>query len=108
MERAGLLRVVAVDGELVPDVRRRLPGRGAYVHPDPACLDLAERRKAFPRALRATGPLDATRVRLYLRQAGRPGGTNGTASTTRTTPTGRGVDREAGRDSDERSMSTQP
>jgi hypothetical protein len=52
-----LLRVVAIAGSVAVDRRGRLPGRGAYVHPDRACVDLAERRKAFPRALR-TGPLD--------------------------------------------------
>ncbi|HET7406731.1 MAG TPA: YlxR family protein [Mycobacteriales bacterium] len=57
-----LLRVVAVEGRLSPDPRHRMPGRGAHVHPDPACLDLAERRRAFPRALRLPGPLDATAV----------------------------------------------
>ena len=47
-----LLRVVAVDGALIPDPRRRLPGRGAWLHPVPECLSRAERRSAFPRALR--------------------------------------------------------
>ncbi|CAJ64393.1 hypothetical protein FRAAL5761 [Frankia alni ACN14a] len=36
------------------------------MHPDLACLDLAERRKAFPRALRVSGPLGSVQVRLYL------------------------------------------
>ena len=53
-----LLRVVAVEGpaglRLEPDPRRRLPGRGASLHLDPGCLDLAERRRAFGRALRVT------------------------------------------------------
>lgn len=61
-----LLRVVVVEGELVPDPGRRLPGRGASVHREPACLDLAERRRAIPRALRVPGPLDATAIRDYL------------------------------------------
>jgi len=61
-----LLRVVVVAGALVADPRGRLPGRGAYVHPDPACVDLAERRKAFPRALRHTGALDLTPLREAL------------------------------------------
>jgi predicted RNA-binding protein YlxR (DUF448 family) len=61
-----LLRVVAVNGVLVVDPRGRLPGRGAHVHPDPACVDLAERRKAFPRALRLAGPLDLSPLRAYL------------------------------------------
>ncbi|EFC78941.1 hypothetical protein FrEUN1fDRAFT_7935 [Parafrankia sp. EUN1f] len=41
-------------------------GRGAHVHPDPGCVDLAERRKAFPRALRVPGPLGLNQVRAYL------------------------------------------
>ncbi|MDQ4117196.1 MAG: YlxR family protein [Actinomycetota bacterium] len=62
-----LLRVVAVNGRLVPDPRRRLPGRGAWLHPVQGCLDRAERRSAFTRALRVPGPLDATEVRARLR-----------------------------------------
>ena len=43
---------------LVPDPARRRPGRGAHLHPDPACLDKAERRRAFGRALRLAGVVD--------------------------------------------------
>jgi predicted RNA-binding protein YlxR (DUF448 family) len=43
-----------------------LPGRGASVHPDPRCVDLAEKRRAFPRALRLPGPLDLSAVRSHL------------------------------------------
>jgi predicted RNA-binding protein YlxR (DUF448 family) len=67
-DRASLLRVVVVDGSLVVDPERRLPGRGASVHPDPACVDLADKRRAFPRALRVTGPLDVTPVRDHVRR----------------------------------------
>lgn len=61
-----MLRVVAVDGALVPDPRRRHTGRGAWVHPDIGCLRLAERRRAFPRALRIAGELDTAAVHRFL------------------------------------------
>jgi uncharacterized protein len=53
---------------LVPDPRHRLPGRGAWLHPEPECLELAERRRAFARALRVQGPVDSRRIGEYLQQ----------------------------------------
>ncbi|WP_344267302.1 YlxR family protein [Actinomadura napierensis] len=64
--KSDLLRLVVIEGEIVPDPRGRLPGRGAHLHPDPRCLDLAERRRAFPRAFRLTGPLGASALRDRL------------------------------------------
>ena len=64
-----LLRVVAGDGTVVPDPAGSAPGRGAYLHLDPACLELAERRRAFTRALRydaAGGALDLSGLEQYL------------------------------------------
>ena len=65
-----LLRVVVSSGALVPDPRRRLPGRGASVHPTPECLHAAERRRAFARALRLPGgggaPLEAGPLRDHV------------------------------------------
>lgn len=68
-DRAGLLRVVVADGVLVVDPGRRLPGRGASVHPDLACVDLADKRRAFVRALRVEGPLDVTPLREHVKKA---------------------------------------
>jgi len=51
---------------LVVDAGRCLVGRGAWLHPDPRCLELAERRRAFPRALRLAGPVDADAVRAWF------------------------------------------
>ena len=47
------------------------------MHPDPRCVDLAEKRRAFPRALRLAGPLDLTPVRET--SAGRTAGQTTTA-----------------------------
>ena len=58
--------IAAVEGVLVPDPRARLAGRGAWVHPDPACLDLAVRRRAFARALRSDVAPDVTAVRAEI------------------------------------------
>lgn len=66
--KTALLRVVAAGDRLVPDPAGRLPGRGASVHPDLRCVDLAEKRRAFPRALRLPGPLDASAVRDCVAQ----------------------------------------
>ncbi|MFK8253584.1 RNA-binding protein [Ancylobacter terrae] len=44
--------VVAPDGTLVPDIARKLPGRGAWVTATRSALDGALKRKAFGRAFR--------------------------------------------------------
>ncbi|REE99200.1 YlxR family protein [Thermomonospora umbrina] len=64
--KSDLLRLVAVEGVIVPDPGGRLPGRGASIHPDLGCLELAERRRAFPRAFRLAGPLDVDLLRRHL------------------------------------------
>ena len=64
--KSDLLRVVAAGDEIVPDVTFRLPGRGAYLHRSLACLERAERRKAFPRALRQAAALPSGKVAEYL------------------------------------------
>ncbi|MBX7268423.1 YlxR family protein [Micromonospora sp. Llam7] len=72
-----LLRIVAIGDEadfsLQPDPARSLPGRGANMHPDPACFAQAVRRRAFGRALRVAGVPDDGALAEYLtRQPPRP------------------------------------
>jgi predicted RNA-binding protein YlxR (DUF448 family) len=64
--KSSLLRFVAVGDVIQPDPQARLPGRGAYVHPDLACFELARRRRAFPRALRIAGSLSLVPLAEYL------------------------------------------
>ncbi|MGW4478476.1 YlxR family protein [Rhodococcus triatomae] len=68
---ADLLRIVAQPVEpngwaVVPDPRRRLPGRGAWLHRDRKCLSQAEKRRAFGRALRVSGSLDTAALVLSI------------------------------------------
>jgi uncharacterized protein len=68
--KADLLRLVVVSDDdgfhVVADPSGRRLGRGASLHPDLRCLDLAEQRRAFRRAFRLTGAFDADAVRAFL------------------------------------------
>ncbi|HEY8456882.1 MAG TPA: YlxR family protein [Actinopolymorphaceae bacterium] len=68
--KSELLRVVVVrDADtvrVVPDPSGSAPGRGAHVHPRRDCLGQAERRRAFPRALRIEGPVDVADIRRHI------------------------------------------
>ncbi|MFE3459701.1 YlxR family protein [Nocardiopsis aegyptia] len=50
--QSDLVRLVAVGSAIVPDTRGRHPGRGAYLHHDRRCFELAVRRRAWSRAFR--------------------------------------------------------
>ena len=68
-----LLRVVAQfkdngDVKIVPDPQRRLPGRGAWITPELQAFEIAEKRRAFPRALKVPANADLDEVRAYLVQ----------------------------------------
>jgi predicted RNA-binding protein YlxR (DUF448 family) len=54
MEEARLVRFVAApDGRVVPDVGRKLPGRGLWVASDRSSVDSAVKKNLFARAARA-------------------------------------------------------
>lgn len=70
--RSALLRVVLGPGSdgirvVLPDSERRRPGRGAWLHPNLSCFDLAVRRRAFGRALRSSTSPDTTAVADWVR-----------------------------------------
>jgi len=51
--QAELTRFVkSPSGEVVEDPQRRLPGRGAYLHPRQECVESARKRRSLERALR--------------------------------------------------------
>ena len=56
---------------VVPDPRGTAPGRGAHLHPTTACLELAERKRAFSRALKYQGgqALSLEQLRAHLTQS---------------------------------------
>ncbi|MEJ5919643.1 YlxR family protein [Corynebacterium sp. H78] len=67
-----LLRLVAhrdEEGKLtvVPDPRRRMPGRGAWITPTTQSWEVADKRRAFGRALKVSTGVDANPVLQYLR-----------------------------------------
>lgn len=56
--------VVAPGGEVVPDLARNLPGRGAWVTGTQEAVEAAVKQKAFARAFRGKGTADASLIAL--------------------------------------------
>jgi predicted RNA-binding protein YlxR (DUF448 family) len=55
--KRALVRLVrAPDGAVRLDLTGRADGRGAYLHREPGCIDLARRRRALERSLKAPVP----------------------------------------------------
>lgn len=71
-----LLRVVVRrtgdDISVVPDPNRSMPGRGAWLTPTLEAWEIAEKRRAFGRALKVSMTVDADPVRTYLAKIGDP------------------------------------
>ena len=65
--------VVGPDGDTVPDIKRKLPGRGIWITATRACLDEAVKRNVFARAfkrnVRVAPDLAAVTERLLERSA---------------------------------------
>jgi len=56
--KGAMLRIVRqAEGGAAVDRSGRATGRGAYLHKDPACIEIARKRKALERALKTpVGP----------------------------------------------------
>ncbi|WP_407937891.1 YlxR family protein [Mycobacterium interjectum] len=61
----------------IVDDRSSLPGRGAWLHPVPQCVQQAIRRRALTKALRITGPLDTSGVVEHFQVLDSPGNRRG-------------------------------
>jgi uncharacterized protein len=69
--QAELVRLVAAGRDLVLDPRRRLPGRGAWLHREPVCWDTFVQRRGVVRSLRSTPSREAREaLRAALKSAG--------------------------------------
>jgi len=54
-----MIRFVAgPDGKLVPDLKRRLPGRGCWVRAERCCVEMAVKRRLFAKALKTKLEVD--------------------------------------------------
>lgn len=108
-DRSVLLRLVALERDgvttVVLDHRRRTPGRGLWLHPDERCLVLAQRRTAFARALRLTGPVDTATVAEQVRAVLQDYQQDPLGETTVRAPSAGTTDRE--QNADDHPMSTQ-
>lgn len=65
-EKVRLVRIVPRDGGVAVDVRQREPGRAAYLHPRPECLEQALKRRSLGRALRSE--IDGQQAAITIRQ----------------------------------------
>ncbi|MHA7246509.1 YlxR family protein [Arthrobacter tecti] len=72
-DQASLVRWVVIDhgGVNVAEVdfRRRLVGRGAWLHSRPSCVELALKRKAFNRAFRGAAETRGVEQWLHTLQS---------------------------------------
>ena len=58
--RSALIRLVIQQEQLVVDETKSAAGRGAWIHPELVCVEQADRRRAWQRALRSKTSLDST------------------------------------------------
>lgn len=67
--QSSLIRIVVQNSQLVIDQHKKIPGRGASLHPAAKCLSQAIERRAFQRALRLSQHFDSAGLDLFKEQA---------------------------------------
>jgi len=62
-----MVRVIRTDDEIKVDPRQLLPGRGAYVHARPGCIEKAVKRGGLARAFKApvAGGVGGGQIELF-------------------------------------------
>ena len=64
-----LIRLVVIEGLVVLDPNRTLPGRGAHIHPTQECVQLAVTRKALSRAFKDTASATIEAIDEFLSES---------------------------------------
>jgi len=60
-----LLRLVLIDGQVIPDPDQNRPGRGGWMHRK--CFDVAVQRRAFGRAFKSSDDVKVEALENYLK-----------------------------------------
>ncbi len=61
-----LLHIVVRNGQVIPDPNHTLGGRGAWLHPQWQCFDVAQQRRSFGRAFKSADDLSTEQLELFL------------------------------------------
>lgn len=68
-DQSSLIRVVVQNNQLVIDQLKKMPGRGASVHPTSNCINQALERRAFHRALPLGEQVEPLGLDIFKEQA---------------------------------------
>lgn len=63
-----LLRLVLIQGRVIPDRDKSQGGRGAWIHPN--CFELAVQRRSFNREFKTGGELETKDLEIFLTASG--------------------------------------
>jgi len=61
-----LLHIVVINDRVIPDPHHRLGGRGAWLHPQLQCFEVARQRRSFGRAFKSVAELSTEELEHFL------------------------------------------